>query len=132
MTDAPRYARYQGQLYLVHSEQGDRINLLHPDYTGGDWVPVYLTMGAPIVHRAKVTLNRKDCDFLKTEPVEPLPPIPLTSGLQVGSRVKWGTSLGEWAIASINGDMATIRQCSGWAMGVKFEAAISELKKIGL
>ena len=124
----PRYARYQAQLYLIESEAGDRITLRHPEASGGDWVAVYLTMGAPMVHKAKVTLNRKDCDFLKTEPIQPLPPIPLTSGLQVGSRVKWGTSLGEWAITALDGDSATIRQCSGWAMAIPFDAPITELR----
>lgn len=126
----PRYARYQGQLYLVESESGDRITLRHHEASGGDWVAVYLTMGAPMVHKSLVTLNRRDCDFLKTEAIQPPPPIPLTDGLQVGSRVKWGTSLAEWAIVALSGDTATIRQTSGWAMGVSFEAPVTELSQV--
>ena len=126
----PRYARYQGQLYLVESEQGDRITLRHPDYVGGDWIALYLTVGQPLIIPSTVRLHRKDCDFLKTEPVEPLPSIPLTSGLQIGSRVRWGTSLAEWAIVALSGDTATIRQTSGWAMGIPFDAPVSELRSV--
>lgn len=127
LEQSPRYARYQGQLYLVESEAGDLITLRHPDYIGGDWVAVYLTAGAPIIHSARVTLHRRDCDFLKTEAVQPLPPIPITSGLQVGSRVRWGTSLAEWAVLSITDEQAQIRQVAGWAEALVWDAPISEL-----
>jgi hypothetical protein len=52
------------------------------------------------------------------------------AGLQVGSRVSWGTSLGQWAIVAIDGDTATIRQTSGYAAAMPFEATLNELKAL--
>ena len=48
----------------------------------------------------------------------------------VGQWVRWGTSLGDWVIESIKGDIGYIRQVSGWAMRQVFEAPIAELTAI--
>ena len=48
----------------------------------------------------------------------------------VGSRVKWGTSLAEWTVIALDGSEAKIRQTSGWAMAIVFDAPVAELRSL--
>lgn len=68
-----------------------------------------------------------EVQFLPGVEIQALPAIPFEGGLKVGSRCKWGTSLAEWAVLSIAGAMAKVRQCSGWAEAIIWDAPISEL-----
>jgi hypothetical protein len=120
-----------GQTYQVTASTSTHYLLRHYLHTGGaaEFVNVSLDK-APLLVPALKWAPKAEC-FLERHNTPALPPAPTTGdGLQIGSRVQWGTSLAVWAICSISGDTAQIRQTSGWAMAVPFEAPLSELSKI--
>lgn len=120
-------ARYQGQIYMVHSEQGDRVTLRHPRaITPFEQVNVG-TNFMPILLPGFVSLPKRDVDLLKSESVHPLPPVPSAGDLAVGARFRWGTSLAEWVILSIDGDVAKARQVSGWNQAMVFDVPLVEV-----
>ena len=132
MTQPIQWALHtSGQTYQVTASTSTHYLLRHYLHTGGaaEFVNVALK-GLPIMVPALKWAPKSEC-FLEPNHTPALPPAPPTGdGLQIGSRVEWGTSLAVWAICSISGDTAQIRQCSGWAMAVPFEAPLSELSKI--
>jgi hypothetical protein len=126
-----RWAMYQGQYYIVTASTATHVLIRHHLHSGdfSEFVDI-APNGLPIMVSALKWAPKADVILIRQN-VSPLPPAPLAGdGLQVGSRCQWGTSLAAWAICSINGDTATIRQCSGWAMAIPFEAPLSELKQI--
>ncbi len=120
------YARHDGQIYMIIGGDSSHVTLMHPNAVGAGVVNVALN-GPPALIPGMLTIERSKADFFKDEPVVPMPPIPFTAGLQVGSRCRWGTSLAEWVVLSIAGDTAKIRQCSGWNQAMIFDAPVSEL-----
>jgi hypothetical protein len=120
------WANHQGQVYQVLDSNATHVLILHPSATGEGYINVALN-GPPVMVPGMTWAPKQACHFYPEEPIDALPPIPFTEGLQVGTRCRWGTSLGEWAVVALNGDIAKIRQVSGWAAALTFDAPVSEL-----
>jgi hypothetical protein len=121
------WANHQGQVYQVLDSNATHALILHPSSTGIGMVNVALN-GPPVMVPGMVWAAKEQCHFYPEPRLEPLPPIPFSGGLQVGSRVRWGTSLGEWSVVALVGRNATIRQVSGWAQAIPFDAPVDELR----
>lgn len=126
----PQWARHEGQIYLVIGSSETHVQLKHPNATGPGVVNVALN-GHPLLVPGIVWVERRHADFFKDEPVRPLHPIPIRGGLQPGSRCRWGTSLAEWSVLNLDGDVANIRQVMGVSQSVIFAAPVAELKLLG-
>lgn len=126
----PQWARHEGQIYLVVDSNDTHVTLKHPQAVGPGVVNI-APNGHPLLVPGIVTIERRKADFFKNEPVQPLLPIPLKGGLQPGSRCRWGTSLSEWGVLSIDGATAKVRQCSGWNQAMIFDAPVAELTLLG-
>lgn len=50
--------------------------------------------------------------------------------IQGGGLVKWGTRLGDWIIESIAGDVAKVRQATGYASRLLWDAPLAELREV--
>lgn len=121
------YCRYRAHIYQVDQRQADRALIRFPGYLHAQWANVSPAQGEPMLIPTLLWVKASEVQFLPGVEVKPLPPIPFASGLQVGSRCRWGTSLGEWAVLTIEGPTAQIRQVSGWAEAVAVDAPIAEL-----
>ncbi len=124
------YARHDGQIYMVIGSDSTHVTLMHPNAVGAGVVNIALN-GPPALIPGVLTIERAKADFFKDEPVVPMPPIPFSSGLQVGARCKWGTSLAEWVVLAVAGDAVKMRQVSGWNQAMIFDAPIAELMLLG-
>jgi hypothetical protein len=121
------WANHQGQVYQVLDTNAIHVLILHPRATGVGSVNVALN-GRPVLVPGLCWAAKEQCHFYPVEHVEALPPIPYSGGLQVGTRCRWGTSLGEWAVLAISGNMAKVRQVTGWAEAIIHDAPVAELR----
>jgi len=132
MTQPMQWALHtSGQTYQVTASTSTHYLLRHYLHTGGaaEFVNVALN-GLPIMVPAVKWAPKAEC-FIERRNTPTQPQAPTDSNrLEIGSRCLWGTSLAVWAICSVNGDTAQIRQVSGWAMATPFTAPLSELSKI--
>ena len=120
------WARYRGQYYVILDANREQALIQHPNATG----PYDVNVGSatmPIMVLGMGWVNRSLLDIMRESPIAPLPPIPMQGGLQVGARCRWGSSLAEWSIIAIADEVAKIRQVSGWAEAIEFDAPVSEL-----
>ena len=120
------WARHEAQIYMVVGSNATHVTLMHPKATGPGVVNVALN-GPPLLVPGILTIERRKADFFRDEPIAPMLPIPIESGLQPGARCRWGTSLAEWTVLSIKSDIASVRQCSGWNQAMVFNAPVQEL-----
>lgn len=131
MTKNFRWCLYDARWYQCWQETADHALLTYPNYFQEGWVNVSPAAGIPLLMPTMLWAPLSQVQFFSEPKPKALPPIPFTSGLQIGSRVRWGTSLGEWAIVALDGDSAQIRQVSGWAQAVPFDAPVGELRLLG-
>lgn len=130
MTREFKWCYYGATIYQCWEKQGNRALITFPGYFSEGWVNVALN-GTPATIPTMLGAPLSQLHFLAEPACEPLPPIPLTGGLQVGSRCKWNTSLAEWAVLSLTDGVAKIRQTSGSYKAVPFDAPLTELRLIG-
>jgi hypothetical protein len=124
-----QWAMHQGQYYIVTAASPTHLLIRHHGYHGGEFTNIALN-GQPITVPALKWAERADVLMIR-DSTPALPPAPTDSDrLEIGTRCTWGTSLGLWAITAINGELATIHHCSGWAMATPFTAPLSELTNI--
>lgn len=83
---------------------GDRFTL-----PAGQWVPISQ------VHP------------YSTPPAPPAPPQPIGPGLIPGATVRKGTSISPWFILSVDGAVARVRPCSGYAAAMVLEVPLASL-----
>ena len=115
---------------MVIGSSDTHVTLRHPQAIGPGVVNI-APNGHPVLIPGIVTIERRKADFFKDEPVQPLLPIPLKGGLQPGSRCRWGTSLSEWSVLSIEGATAKVRQVAGINQAMIFDAPVAELTLLG-
>lgn len=128
MTKKFQWCLYDSRWYQCWQRSADHALITYPGYYSEGWVNVSPAAGFPLLIPAMAWVPLTQIQIFPSESAPALPPIPFTSGLQVGSRVRWGTSLAEWAVVTLDGDTALIRQVSGWASAVPFDAPVAELR----
>ncbi|PZO47083.1 MAG: hypothetical protein DCF15_19515 [Phormidesmis priestleyi] len=124
------YCRYRAHIYQVEQRQADKALIRLPGYLHAEWANVSPAQGEPILIPTLLWVKASEVQFLPGVNVQALPPIPVSEAIEVGSRCKWGTSLAEWAVLAIEGATAQIRQVSGWAEAIVFDAPITELRPL--
>lgn len=121
------WAYYRTHIYQCIAERNGYTLLKHPNAVGWGMVNVAPGAGRPLLIPGMLWQKTQYVDFQSEPNAKPLPTIPLTAGLQIGSRCEWGTSLAEWAVLAIDDNIATIRQVRGWAAAVEFDVSVNEL-----
>lgn len=124
------YCRYQAHIYQVGQRQAGRVLIRFPGYLHDEWANVSPAQGEPMLIPTLLWVKDSEVQFLPGVKVQPLPPILASDVIEVGSRCKWGTSLATWAVLTIDGTVAQIRQVSGWAEAIVFDAPVAELRPL--
>ncbi len=124
------YCRYQAHIYQVEQRQTGRALIRLPGWLHAEWANVSPAQGEPMLIPTLLWVKDSEVQFLPGVKVQPLPPIPASGVIEVGSRCTWGTSLATWAVLTIDGTVAKIRQDSGWAEAIVFDAPIAGLRPL--
>ena len=125
-----QWCRYQSHIYQCWQRTNEQALLTYPGHSAPGWVNVSPALGEPLLLPAMAWVPVQLVQFFPSESIPALPSIPITPGIQIGSRVSWGTSLAEWAVIALNGSEAKIRQVSGWAAAIVFDAPVAELRSL--
>ena len=121
---------YQARIYQVLQLTPNQALILYPGATGPGAFNV-APNGPALLINGMLWVDRSLLQLMPSPTPERLPAIPTTPGLQVGSRCQWGTSLAEWAVLSIDGNIAKVRQVSGYAKAIVWDAPVGELVLLG-
>jgi Domain of unknown function (DUF3854) len=71
------------------------------------------------------SICNKENPSIQIEVTSPEPP-----PIQGGALVKWGTRLGDWVIEAVHGQVAQVRQATGYASRIVWDAPLSELRAV--